>query len=425
MAGEGRGGVAVSDGHDVILTADDGGFALPGGAQAGPFCFITCPGDAWTDAFHRPLDGVLEFDLQPRQAEQHVGVYVTDIHLESAQDPPRRRFQDSLREIRDGAPAFVVFGGDICLQSDVGAGYAEDLASLGVPSRQAVGNHELVVAEPNPYERFESRFGPTYHSFDVGRIHYIVLRNALPAPWLRGYTNVVGGLSEAEWGWLKADLAAKEPGRPVVVFSHIPIVSTYCERRGTTAAEAPYWVMPDPDPLIDLLAVHDTRFVLQGHLHENERLVRRGIEFASTVSICGHWWRSPELPERGVGGEPRGYRRIVADGDVVRHEYVATAESATDAVAEVVEVSSDADATTVWVNVYDGGPATEVTVSGGGHEVAAELCPYPSTLMGEPLELPHHYRARLPRGSGDAPLVTTEDRATEDRVTVYSSPRRR
>ena len=40
-----------------------------------------------------------------------------------------------------------------------------------------------------------------------------------------------GAVEGSELAWLRADLAAQAPGKPIIVGIHIPIVSTYPQRR--------------------------------------------------------------------------------------------------------------------------------------------------------------------------------------------------
>ena len=142
-----------------------------------------------------------------------------------------------------------------------------------------------------------------------------------------------------------------------VVAIHIPLVSDYPERRGTTAEMAPYWVIQNADEVIDLMAHHGVPLVLQGHLHENQRILRKKIEFVASISVCGTWWKSPAgTREFGVSGEPRGYRILDIRDDRIDHLYQSSAESRVDTIGEIVglpqtlPVGKDA---ALQVNVFD------------------------------------------------------------------------
>jgi len=100
-----------------------------------------------------------------------------------------------------------------------------------MPVRHGPGNHEMMLVKPNPREDFETLLGPTYYSFDWGPIHCIALDGNKPIPGVKDYKAVHGAVEGSELSWLRADLAAQPPGKPIVVGIHIPVVTTYPERR--------------------------------------------------------------------------------------------------------------------------------------------------------------------------------------------------
>ena len=72
-------------------------------------------------------------------------------------------------------------------------------------------------------------FGPTHYSFDLGSVHYVVINNVFYHG--AGY---LGYVDATQLAWLAADLASVERGAPVVVFLHIPALSTI-DQRSTNA----------------------------------------------------------------------------------------------------------------------------------------------------------------------------------------------
>ena len=59
-----------------------------------------------------------------------------------------------------------------------------------------------------------------YASFDRGGWHIVLLDSVFP--FGEGY---IGRLDDAQWDWLERDLAAVGPETPVILLSHIPILS--------------------------------------------------------------------------------------------------------------------------------------------------------------------------------------------------------
>ncbi len=378
-AGKPLGGVRVSDGYRVVATDAAGEFRLTVGKHSGAFVFVTNPRGYWSDRFYVPTSTAIAkppiFRLSPaiqpsteNADHDYRALYITDIHLgDGHREESFKRFAATVDEINklDPLPAFCWMGGDISLQRGEGRKYVELCNRLKMPVRNGVGNHEMLIKAANPRSEFQQLFGPTYYSFDVGNVHYITLDGCQLEPSQQGYKNVIGQLSPRELHWLAEDLKQVPQETATVVAIHIPLVSDYPQRRGTTAAKAPHWVIQNADEVIELLAGHGVPLVLQGHLHENQRMTRKGIEFVESVSVCGTWWKSPEkIREDCVSGEPRGYRILDIHGDRIEHHYQSSAESHVDDLGEIVghprtlPRGQDAE---LQVNVFDA--SEQATVS--------------------------------------------------------------
>jgi UDP-2,3-diacylglucosamine pyrophosphatase LpxH len=395
-------GVRVSDGYRVSITDASGKFEIPIGPESGPFVFVCLPAGYWTDRFYVPTSLAAAappvFRLRSCLAsESYRAVYLTDVHLgEGRADQSYSRFEATIEEINslDPTPAFCWVGGDITLQGGKGEKYVELMSRLKMPVRNAVGNHEMLVREPDPRARFGQLFGPTYYSFDIGKVHYITLDGCHVRPEADGYKNVEGLLSKRELRWLAEDLRNVPEGMATVASIHIPLVSDYPARRGTTAAKVPWWILRNADEVVDLLAQQGVALVLQGHLHENQRSIRQGIEFVESISACGRWWKAPEGScENGVSGEPRGYRILEINGSSVQHRYQSSAEARVDAIGEVVgrpdHLAVQGEAV-LAVNVFDPGQHTVVEgqLDGGPME---RLLPRTKVRYHEDLEPAHHW----------------------------------
>ncbi len=139
-------------------------------------------------------------------------------------------------------------------------------------------------------------------------------------PRQEGWKNVIGSVSDCELDWLRADLQHIEPGMPIIGFIHIPLVSTFTERRGEHPLSAPWWEVVNYDAVIDVFAEHNTKLILQGHLHENERIHYRGIDFITSGAVCGSWWRDV----LNFDGSPRGYQIVSVVEDEVTSLYKST-----------------------------------------------------------------------------------------------------
>ena len=412
VTGDGRplAGVLVSDGCRVVATDSQGEYSLPVGNDSGRFVFITTPRGYWTERFyHLPAPGSLDFSLQAcEQPDQFDFVFMADLHL-ARSGPSIEKFKASLAEINrlDPQPAFILSQGDICLQGGLGPKYVESIKTAQMPVRNGPGNHEMMLKHEDPRDDFERLFGPTYYSFDWGPAHVIVLDGNKPLPDEKGAWKAVHGAVEgSELTWLKADLEAQPEGKPIIVGVHIPIVTTYPERRPNSPDMAPYWEVTNHKALTDLLAKHGVQLVLQGHMHENERITVGGVEYAETISLSGSWWNGGTGFERGVDGTPRGYRIVTVNGSTVTHRYRPSCESFVDRRGEwysVKEAIDDAVATEFVFNCYDApnGTTAEGRIDDGPWK---PMPPYAMPSKPTPdLTMVHHFRfttdtSELPSG---------------------------
>ncbi len=337
-------GVRVSDGFNVVLTDHKGRFVLEVGPHSGPFVFVTTPRGFWADVFFVPIGeaagrGRVEFQLAPlRQSDSFRFVFWTDIHLEGG-GIRLRKFKATVSETNRLDPAFVWAQGDITLEGNAGKDYLDCCRGLKVPIRNGAGNHEHRVWEPEPKMQFWHMFGPTYYSFDWAGVHCVVLDGNKVISKKRHWTSVIGMLSERELAWLKNDLEAKPPEVPVIAAIHIPLATTYTERRGVSPRQAAPWVIGNAGTVRGLLAAHNTKLVLQGHLHENERLCIDGVEYATCMAVAGSWWRSGPGFERGVDNAPRGYHIVSVEKGKISHRFHSSCESHVDAPGELVQAA--------------------------------------------------------------------------------------
>jgi 3',5'-cyclic AMP phosphodiesterase CpdA len=258
-------------------------------------------------------------------------------------------------------PAFCVGGGDIELQAAMGEVYRDLLAGFPIPVRHVPGNHDMLVGQPDPLAMFRSLFGLTRYSWEYGQFHFAVLTALTPNPEQEGWRNVEGELSDAELSWLEADLRLAG-GRPVVLFLHLPPVSTFPQRHGKGPGEEPAWEVRNANRLLELCARYRVRLALSGHFHENERLFRGETEFLATGAVCGHWWERGGRPPLNLDGSPKGYRIVYVEGEELFTVYKPTGESLRRQLRIVRPKPGEVvtGRLAVGVNVFDGDVETRV-----------------------------------------------------------------
>ena len=223
---------------------------------------------------------------------------------------------------------------------------------LDIPFFQVVGNHDLDMesaTDGGSIRTFMQHFGPSYYSFDRGLVHYVVLDDVL---WhSRGY---IGYLDDVQLNWLAQDLSGIEPGRPVVVFAHIPGLSTRYSRNGESSANISTSIT-NRDRLYQLLEPYQAHLI-SGHTHENEHVFEGGIHEHIHGAVCGAWWSGPICYD----GTPNGYGVYEVRGEQVTWQYKSTGYDRSYQM-RVYDPGSDSTAPDeIVANIWDADPNWEV-----------------------------------------------------------------
>jgi len=228
--------------------------------------------------------------------------FLTDIHLKPEMNAPKG-FQMAIDKVNELEPDFVLTGGDLVYDAMRGnqarcdtlfSLYKEMSAGFNMPVYNCLGNHDLfaIYAESpessdHPdykYGMFERYFGKTYYSFDHKGWHFVVL-NSLDVTENKRYQGV---FSEEELKWLKADLAKVNSQTPVVVTSHLPIITTRAQIKGSEGRGN----VSNSLEVFNLLEPFEKVLFLQGHIHWKEYgVVNDKFHFLTGGSIAGNGWK--------------------------------------------------------------------------------------------------------------------------------------
>ena len=235
----------------------------------------------------------------------------------------------ALRKIRSLKPDLCIQGGDHVM--DMAAVPRERSLMLldeytktehaldGIPVQHVIGNHDVFgrapesgVSPSDPLygkKAFEQRFdAKTYRSFDRAGYHFLLLDSIQITPE-REFDAMI---DPAQLAWLRADLAALPPGTPVVVASHVPLVSAapqYSPPDDKSAKAAQYqaltnlhgFLVGNARETISCFEGHNVVAVLQGHTHINETVFWRNTPYITSGAVCGNWWRGSRW------GTPEGF----------------------------------------------------------------------------------------------------------------------
>ena len=195
--------------------------------------------------------------------------------------------------------------------------YGKTEQDLGLKVYHTIGNHDCFGVHPasntpstDPeYGRkmYQERFGKTNYSFDHKGVHFMVLDSI----GLNEDHTYEGRIDPDQIDWMKADLAALPPHTPVIVVSHIPLISAYGEYLPPppTPPKHPSLTVGNAWQIYPLFEPYNVIGVLQGHVHVNETVWWHGIPYISSGAVCGDWWKGAHV------GTPEGYTVVtVANG---------------------------------------------------------------------------------------------------------------
>ncbi|MGI9176226.1 MAG: metallophosphoesterase family protein [Pirellulales bacterium] len=209
-----------------------------------------------------------------------------------------------------------------------------DSCSLEVKS--VVGNHDVwgwtrskaktTGSEPRYGKQWAcEQFGRQlpYESFDRGGWHVVMLDSVFPHK--EGY---IGKIDDAQWDWLEKDLAAVPAATPVLIVSHIPILSVN-PLAAATAGEPgtdgkPSFALSgglvhvDHPRLQELFVRHrNVKACLSGHLHIVERIDFGGVSYFCNGAVSAGWWKGKHR------GTDFGYAIVDLHGDgTIENRYV-------------------------------------------------------------------------------------------------------
>ncbi len=187
-----------------------------------------------------------------------------------------------------------------------------------------IGNHDLVAAVPedgsapaaDPRAEFRERFGleRTYGSFDLHGYHVVLLDSIeITGP----ASKYQGRISREQLAWLADDLARIPPAQPVILATHIPLVTSFFLFTEEPTAGAPTGrVIVNAADVLQLFENRNLVLVLQGHMHVSESITWRGTTFVTGGAISGRWWRGD------YEGTPAGFTLVELDGEDVDWRYV-------------------------------------------------------------------------------------------------------
>ncbi len=267
-----------------------------------------------------------------------------------------------------------------------------------------MGNHDNdmnSVGDYNKSFRYTRDIAPTYYSFNLGQIHFIVMDNIdynnvgtgseLRGDYKRNYT-------AEQMAWLVKDLAYVDKDTPVFITSHAPVSypsgATGWSNTYLNGADAPG--EGNLSEFISAVKTHNVHF-LSGHTHNIFNRKHSAIFSEHNCgAVCASWWWSGYLTN-GIhlsqDGAPGGFGIWTFNGKNFTHTYQSAGHDIDyqfraydmNKVKEVIVPSLGANhkdfikfstavanypANTILVNVWDYDPDWTVSITENGKELA-------------------------------------------------------
>lgn len=329
--GKGIAGVVVSDGLNTTVTKGGGRFKLEVDTDS-RFIFISTP----SGYISKTLKGQGCFFQELDQNTKSYNFVVTANKQDDTNhnviviaDPQisERSELEELKEYAVDIEDYVIksdgdytFG--LCLGDIVGwdhsiyPEYNKIMATTKIDFRSAIGNHDMTNygrSHETSMADYEKMFGPAWYSFNVGKVHYIVLNDNYYVG--RDYF-YIGLIDERQLSWLEKDLSYVSKGSKVVVAMHIPTTLDKADRDAFQ-----YGIIGDnvsnKTALYEMLEPYNT-LILSGHMHTSDyEQISENIVEMNIAGLCGAWWCGSTC----IDGTPAGFKAIDMNGDKMKWIY--------------------------------------------------------------------------------------------------------
>lgn len=350
-------GVVVSDGVEVTVTNEQGIYQLQSDKEWG-YVFISVPA-----GYEVPAEGVLpqfykmmkgdastaervDFSLTAVDGQDDYKVLVLgDMHLANRTGDLKQFMEftsdlNAYRALHQQEKMYAIALGDMTWDlywysnSYALPEYLNTINSQvkGLQIFHTIGNHDYDYKATNDRDaesRFMDYIAPTYYSFNLGKVHYVVLDDIdcsnYDGTTSRDYEKRV---SAGQLSWLAKDLSHVDKSVPLVVVMHAQMF--YPSQ--TDGFKVDHDVL-NTTQLLNVLDGYKVHFIT-GHTHMNYNVTPddavtggREVYEHNTGAICGSWWWSGYLTP-GVhlspDGTPGGYAIWSVNGTDMEWMYKAT-----------------------------------------------------------------------------------------------------
>jgi Icc protein len=237
--------------------------------------------------------------------------HLTDVHLNNDLGAPAK-YVKCLHHVQELSPKvdLILNGGDVVFDMN-----KENLSTINeqwklthkiikaecsLPMKYCLGNHDIWWNENSKNHTFygkeysmnQLQLTSPYYSFQKGGWKFIVLDSVhldIDQTWY------IGKLGDEQFDWLKKELEATDGKTPVLILSHIPILTATLMIEDDIVNK---WTMlggdmhTDTSKIIKLFYQHpNVKLCLSGHIHLRDKVVYNNVTYICDGAVCGAWWK--------------------------------------------------------------------------------------------------------------------------------------
>lgn len=423
--GKGLENVVVSDGIEVVRTDKEGIYQMRS-AKKHSYVFISVPSgyETLNDGVFpehyfqlgKPADEAERVDFTlVRSGDQtnHTMLVFGDMHLANRTDD-KKQFAEFIKDVNQyvtentGKKIYALTLGDMSWDCywvtnsyDLST-YVRDINAIkNLTIFHTIGNHDHDMAFAGDFDtvtKYKKTVAPTYYSFNIGKVHYVVLDDI-------ECTNTGAGdadsrdyrrnLVKEQVDWLKKDLEHVSYDTPLVIAMHAPLYRDNGLSNLTNTSS-----------IVSIVKSYTEVHFLTAHSHKVYNVDKLGTDNIyehNTGAVCATWWWSAyETPGIHIGqdGAPGGYRIMEIGNTSFSWQFKPTGKSADlqfrtydrnaieMSTSVYVPSADDSHANTfldyakdfvspssenyVYINVWDYDPEWTVEVTEGGRSLSVE-----------------------------------------------------
>lgn len=350
--------VAVSNGIQVVLTDEEGGYELP--VSKDEIIFVIKPSGYTLPVsennlpqfyyIHKPngspqlefaaveptdkIPKSVDFALLPSEEIQNFTALIFGDPQPYTQEEVVFFARGIVSEVEgiENVPFGLSLGDLVGDDLDLHNAYIQAVQKVGIPWFNLMGNHDMnydATADSLADETFEAHFGPANYAFNYGKVHFVILDDILyPDP--RDGQGYWGGFRKDQLDFVENDLKHVSEDHLVVLAFHIPISKT----KGDSFRDE------DRQRLFNILKRFPHTLSLSAHTHiqkhdffgQEEGWPQTKLHHHYNVGTTSGDWYSGTLDQDGVpfstmrDGTPKGYAFLTFKGNQYTFDYKVAGE---------------------------------------------------------------------------------------------------